>query len=71
MSTKLIIVLVIWLIGTILALFGEKRLRDYKDFHNPTTFLIMGIILCITTSWLMVWGALMNGTFEFPKKKLI
>lgn len=70
MGTKLIIVLVIWLIGTILALFGEKRLRDYKDYHNPTAFLIIGIILCFMTSWLMVLGALMNGTFEFPQKKL-
>lgn len=70
MSTKLIIVLIIWLIGTILALLGEKRLRDYKDFRNPTTFLIIGIILCVITSWLMVLGALINRTFEFPKKKL-
>ena len=63
------IVGIIWLIGVVLALLGERRLREYKDYEHPKAYLIGGILLCIFTSWLMVFGALMNGTFEFPKRK--
>jgi len=66
---KLIIVISIWLLGTIVALLGERRLREYKDYDHPKRYLITGIALCVFTSWLMVFGALMSGTFEFPKRK--
>lgn len=60
--------IIIWLIGIVLALLGERRLREYKDYDRPVAFLVTGIALCVVTSWLMVIGALMSGTFEFPKK---
>lgn len=66
---KLLVFIIIWLTGSILALFGERRLREYKDYEHPTAYLITGIALCIITSWLMVFGAFMSGTFEFPKRK--
>ena len=66
---KELILAVIWLAGVIISLLGEKRLRQYKNFENPRTFLIIGILLCVFTSWLMVIGAIMNCTFEFPKIK--
>ena len=65
---KVLILIIIWLVGVVLALCGEKRLREYKDYDNPKLYLTMGIILCVLTSWLMVFGALVNGTFEFPRK---
>ena len=68
---KLLIFIVIWVIGSIMALLGERRLREYKQYDNSTTYLIIGITLCLFTSWLMVFGALVNGTFEFPKKKRV
>lgn len=66
---KLLIFIVTWAIGSIVALLGERRLREYKQYENPTTYLVIGIVLCLFTSWLMVFGALVNGTFEFPKRK--
>ena len=63
------VLITIRMVGTVLALLGERRLREYKDYDNPTTYLIVGIILCILLPWLMVWGALVNGTFELPKKQ--
>ena len=66
---KLLIFITIWVIGIIVALLGERRLREYKDYENPKGYLISGIVLCFLTSWLMVFGALMSGTFEFPKRK--
>ena len=61
--------IIIWLVGIVVALLGERRLREYKDYDKPIAFLITGIALCVLTSWLMVFGALMSGTFEFPKRK--
>lgn len=61
--------IIIWVIGIVIALLGERRLREYKDYDNPTTYLVTGIVMCVVTSWLMVIGALMSGTFEFPKRK--
>ena len=66
---KLLIFIVVWVTGTIVALLGERRLREYQDYENPKGYLISGIVLCFLTSWLMVFGALMSGTFEFPKRK--
>lgn len=62
-----VLFLIVWIVGVILALLGEKRLREYKDYKYPEIFLTVGIILCVFTSWLMVFGALMNKTFELPK----
>ena len=61
--------IIIWVVGIVVALLGERRLREYKDYDKPITFLITGIALCLLTSWLMVFGALVTGTFEFPKRK--
>ena len=66
---KELILAIMWLAGVIISLLGEKRLRQYKNFENPRTFLIIGILLCVFTSWLMVIGAIMSCTFEFPKIK--
>ncbi len=61
--------IIIWLVGIVIALLGERRLREYRDYDKPTAYLVTGIALCVVTSWLMVFGALMSGTFEFPKRK--
>lgn len=61
--------IIIWVVGIVVALLGERRLREYKDYDKPTAYLVTGIVMCVVTSWLMVFGALISGTFEFPKRK--
>lgn len=61
--------IIFWIVGIIVALLGERRLREYKDYDKPKAYLASGIALCVLTSWLMVIGAVMSDTFEFPKRK--
>lgn len=65
---KATIFIIIWILGIIVALLGNKKLREYQDYYNPNTFLVLGIICSILMSWAMVLAMIMDGTFEFPKK---
>jgi len=67
-SLKLIIFIVIWIAGIVIALLGSEKLRDWKHYENPVSFLIMGIWLCILMSWVMVFLSIMNEEFSFPKR---
>ena len=66
---KLLIFLIIWFIGIIVALFGCERIREYKCYQNPHTFLWLGIVLAITMSWILVFLSIVNMEFSFPKRK--
>lgn len=64
-----IIIIIVWTLGAIVALLGNKKLRDWRDYYNPTSFLITGILLCVLLSWAMVISMIIDGTFGFPKRK--
>ena len=66
---KIVIFAIVWVIGIVVALLGNRKLREYKDYYNPKLFLVLGIFLCVFMSWAMVLAMLMDGTFEFPKAK--
>ena len=35
--------IIIWVVGIVVALLGERRLREYKDYDKPTAYLVTGI----------------------------
>lgn len=67
-STKLVIFIIFWAIGSVIALLGNKKIREYRDYFHPVAFLIVGIVLSITMSWAFVGALWMTGEFEFPKR---
>lgn len=66
-STKLVIFIIFWAIGSVIALLGNKKIREYRDYFHPVAFLIVGIVLSVTMSWAFVGALWMAGEFEFPK----
>lgn len=66
-STDLAFLIIFWLAGSSVALLGNKKLREYKDYDHPKLFLITGIILSVVMSWAFVLASLMNDTFKLPK----
>lgn len=67
-STKLVIFIIFWAIGSVIALLGNKKIREYRDYFHPVVFLIVGIVLSVTMSWAFVGASWMTGEFEFPKR---
>lgn len=66
-NTDLISLVIFWLSGSAVALLGNEKLRDYKCYAHPKTFLVTGIILSVSMSWAFVMASLMNDTFKLPK----
>lgn len=64
----MIATIIIWVIGSIFALIGSERLREWRDYDNPVSFLIVGILLCICMSWCIVALNATDGSFSLPKK---
>lgn len=58
--------LIFWFIGSVVALLGQRRIREYKDYVLPKLFLVVGIFLCITMSWIIVLSLLMEGEYKLP-----
>ena len=58
--------LIFWIIGIIVALLGDKKIRQYKQYENPRIFLTIGIFLCITMSWAMVFCLLITNEYVLP-----
>lgn len=69
MTLKSIIFLVVWGLGVIVALLGNKNLREYQHYHNSKLYLVSGIILTITMSWALVVLMIINCEYELPKTK--
>ena len=66
-SIKLVIFIIFWLIGSVVALLGNKKIREYRDYFHPVASLIVGIVLSVILSWTFVGALWMAGEFEFPK----
>ena len=58
--------LIFWLAGGLVALLGQQKIREYKDYSNPKVYLIGWILLCFFMSWALVLLLLMNGEYVLP-----
>lgn len=65
----IIYLIIFWVTGIIVALLGNRKLREYKDYEDPIAFLIIGIFICVFMSWAAVLALGIDGDFEFPKRK--
>lgn len=65
---KVIVFVIFWLIGIVVAFLGNQRLREYKDYVWPKFILISGIFLSIFMSWVLVVLLFFNGEFKLPDK---
>lgn len=65
-NSDLIWLIIIWLSGSVVALLGNEKIRDYKCYGHPKTFLVTGIILSVSMSWAFVLASLMDDTFRLP-----
>lgn len=65
-SADLVWLIIIWLSGSVVALLGNEKIRDYKCYGHPKAFLITGIILSVVMSWAFVLASIMNDTFKLP-----
>jgi len=66
---KLLIFLIVWFLGTAVAIIGCDRIREYKSYYHPNVFLCVGIILAVGMSWILVFLSAVNGEFSLPKRK--
>jgi hypothetical protein len=66
-NTDLISLVIFWLSGSAVALLGNQKIREYKDYRHPVMFLISGILLSVLMSWAFVMASLMSDTFKLPK----
>ena len=65
-NSDLVWLIIIWLSGSVVALLGNEKIRDYKCYRRPKAFLITGIILSVVMSWAFVFASILNDTFKFP-----
>ena len=65
---KVIGFVIFWLIGIVVALLGNKRLHEYKDYEYPKFMLISGIFLSIFMSWVLVVLLFFSWEFKLPDK---
>lgn len=65
---KLIIFIIFWTIGVVLAFLGNRKLREWRDYVHPVLYLVTGSFLCLFMSWVMVMVLLVEDGFEFPRK---
>ena len=65
---NVIVFVIFWLIGTVIALLCNERLHEYKDYDHPKFMLIGGIFLSILMSWALVLFLILNDEFELPEK---
>ena len=60
--------IIFWIIGIVIALLGNKKIREYKDYGHPKLFLIFGILLSVFMSWAFVISMIITGDFSLPDK---
>ena len=65
--TDLIFFIIFWATGSVVALLGNKRIREYRDYYHPWVFLIGEIIFSVLMSWVFVILSLTDYTFKLPK----
>ena len=58
--------LIFWLIGSVIAMLGERKIREYKQYENPKFFLCLGIFVTISMSWTLVFLLLVSGEYTLP-----
>lgn len=63
---KIVLFIIFWLIGGLIAVLCSKRVKEYKHYEHPKFFLASGIFLCITMSWVMIELLLINNEFVVP-----
>ena len=59
---------IIWIIGGIVNVFTSERVRDYKNYSNPETYLLIGLFLCFTMSWALTYLNIVHDEFYIPEK---
>ena len=64
---KILVFSIFWVVGIVVAFLGNEKLRDYKNYHSPVKYLIIGSVLCATMSWVMVFLLVLNMNFSLPK----
>lgn len=65
---KLFVFIIFWVAGIVLALLGNKNLREWRDYCNPKTYLFFSVLLTLFISWAMVIILIIEDEFELPKK---
>jgi hypothetical protein len=65
-NTDLIFLVIFWLSGSVIALLGNQKIREYKYYDYPWIFLIIGILLSFCMSWVYILTSLMDDTFKLP-----
>ena len=65
---KILAFIIFWIIGIVIALLGNERIREYKDYDHPKLVLILGILLSVFMSWALVILMIINGEFSLPDK---
>lgn len=61
------VLFIIWIIGSIVNLFTNVRIRDYKDYPDTYIYLLITLTLSITLSWALIYLNIVNGEFYIPK----
>ena len=65
---KILAFIIFWIIGIVIALLGNKKIREYKDYGHPKLFLIFGILLSVFMSWVFVISMIITGDFSLSDK---
>lgn len=65
---KILAFIIFWIIGIVIALLGNKKIREYKDYNHPKLFLIFGILLSVFMSWAFVISMIITGDFSLSDK---
>jgi hypothetical protein len=65
---KLLLFIIFWISGIVLAFLGDRELREYKCYYHPKIYLFTSILLTLFMSWGMVILLFINDEFELPKK---
>ena len=65
---NILALIIFWTIGIVIALLGNEKIREYKDYDHPKLFLILGILLSVFMSWALVLLMIINEEFSLPDK---
>ena len=63
---NILALIIFWTIGIVIALLGNRKIREYKDYESPKLFLALGIFLSVFMSWALVILMILDDTFKLP-----